>query len=197
MKLFRTIAKPAEGIYKEKGSKFLAYAYPVATDEEVKSRLEEMKHLHPKARHVCYAFVLGAEKDHYRASDANEPPNTAGPPILGQIRSYDLTNVLIIVVRYFGGTKLGVGGLIQAYKEAASDALTNSLITEDFEKENFIIEIPYSNYNKLLNFLLGKNIVVLHKEFGETCTLKLGIAKELAAVLKEELQKFDNLKVLN
>src|SRR5690606_7725476 len=120
---YRTIAQPAEGLYKEKGSKFIALAYPVYTEEEIKDRLAELRKKYYDARHHCYAYMLGADKSRYRANDDGEPNHSAGDPILGQIRSADLSNVLVVVVRYFGGTKLGVSGLITAYKTATADAL--------------------------------------------------------------------------
>ena len=125
---FLTIQKKSEGIYKEKGSKFIAYAYPIKTEEEVRPLLKSLKKEYYDARHHCYAFVLGKDKKRFRAADDGEPSNSAGAPILGQIRSLDLTNVLVVVVRYFGGTKLGVPGLITAYREAAKDALNQSTI---------------------------------------------------------------------
>ncbi len=126
--LYKTIEEASTGIYKEKGSKFLAFAYPVATEYEVKDILDGLKKEYYDARHHCYAYVLGADKDKFRANDDGEPSSTGGKPILGQILSNDLTNIFIVVVRYFGGTKLGVSGLINAYRSAASDAINNAKI---------------------------------------------------------------------
>ena len=120
--LYRTVEVVAEGLYKEKGSKFLAFVYPVATEEQIREIITGIKEKYYDARHHCYAWRLGAAKNHFRMNDDGEPSSTAGKPIFGQIQSFDLTNVLIVVVRYFGGTKLGVSGLINAYREAAADA---------------------------------------------------------------------------
>jgi uncharacterized YigZ family protein len=127
---FLSLAAPAKGLYKEKGSRFYAFAYPVNSEEEVKQKLEELRREYFNARHHCFAYLLGANKLKYRAFDDGEPNHSAGDPILGQIRSKNLTNVLLVVVRYFGGTKLGVGGLISAYKTAAEEALMNAFIIE-------------------------------------------------------------------
>jgi uncharacterized YigZ family protein len=127
---YRTIQAPTEGIYKEKGSKFLAFAYPVETEADVKGHLERIKKEYFDARHHCFAYMLGADRKKFRAFDDGEPNHSAGDPILGQIRSKNITNVLVIVVRYFGGTKLGVGGLISAYKTAAEDALNRAAVIE-------------------------------------------------------------------
>ena len=128
---FLTIGQPAEGLYKEKGSKFIGLAFPVKTEDEVKERLEETRKTYYDARHHCYAYILGHEGTQFRANDDGEPNHSAGDPILGQIRSKELTNTLVIVVRYFGGTKLGVSGLINAYKTAAALALDNTSIEEN------------------------------------------------------------------
>jgi len=120
---FRTIKTASEGFYKEKGSKFIAYAYPVLSEEEVKKELENLRATYPDARHICYAFIIGTDKSFFRYSDDGEPNGTAGLPIYNQLRSFDLTNILVAVVRYFGGTKLGVSGLIEAYKVSTEDAL--------------------------------------------------------------------------
>ncbi|PLX14682.1 MAG: YigZ family protein, partial [Marinilabiliales bacterium] len=125
---YLTISKPSEGLFKDRGSKFLAFAYPVSSEEEIKAFQEQLRSDYHDARHHCYAYMLGPKKENYRANDDGEPSSTAGKPILGQIRSFDLTNILIVVIRYFGGTKLGVGGLINAYKTAAEEALKNAKI---------------------------------------------------------------------
>src|SRR5688500_17706527 len=127
---YRTIAKPAEGHYREKGSRFLAFAYPVTTESDIKAHISRLEQKYFDARHHCFAWMLGAEKQSFRAFDDSEPNHSAGNPILGQIRSKDLTNVLVVVVRYFGGVKLGVGGLVTAYRTAAEDALNHADIIE-------------------------------------------------------------------
>ena len=133
---YHTLGNTAEGSYKEKGSKFMAFAYPVVSESEIKERLEALRKKYFDARHHCFAYILGADKTRFRAFDDGEPNHSAGDPILGQIRSRDLTNVLVVVVRYFGGVKLGVGGLISAYKAAAEEALNNAIVMErDVTKE--------------------------------------------------------------
>lgn len=125
---YLTISKPSEGLFKDRGSKFLAFAYPVSSEDEIKEIQEHLRSEYHDARHHCYAYMLGKDKNVFRANDDGEPSSTAGKPILGQIKSYDLTNILIVVIRYFGGTKLGVSGLINAYKTAAEEALKNAKI---------------------------------------------------------------------
>ncbi|HEX8515724.1 MAG TPA: YigZ family protein [Bacteroidia bacterium] len=127
---YLTIRQPAEGLIKDRGSKFLSFIYPVTCEDEIRQRLQDLRKLHPSANHHCYAFRLGADKQAFRSNDDGEPSNTAGKPILGQILSNDLSNILIVVVRYFGGTLLGVSGLITAYRQAAAEAINNAAITE-------------------------------------------------------------------
>jgi uncharacterized YigZ family protein len=187
---FLTIKSPAEGLYKEKASKFLAYAFPVQTEEQVKEHLAEMKKLHPKANHVCYAFRLGAMGAHYRASDAGEPSGTAGAPILGQLRSHNLTDILLVVVRYFGGTKLGVSGLIQAYKESAAEALKNAEIVKDFEKCRVTISIAYQYLNSLMNFVKTNNVSILEQDSeADKCIITLSFRSEEKEGIEEQLKK--------
>jgi len=150
---FRTIQADSEGLYKESGSKFLAFAYPVSSEEAIKSKIEGLKKKYFDATHHCFAWVLGADKTKFRAVDDGEPNHSAGDPILGQIRSKDLTNVLIVVVRYFGGTKLGVGGLIQAYKSAAEEALHQATIIEEDVTENFVVRYPYDETSEVMRLV--------------------------------------------
>ncbi len=144
---FRTIRAAAEGLYKEKGSKFLAFAFPVASTDDVKRILDAKRKEFYDARHVCYAYVLGSDRSEFRANDDGEPSSTAGKPILGQINSFALTNVLVIVVRYFGGILLGTGGLTVAYKAAAADALTNAEIVEQTATRTLRISFGYEQTN--------------------------------------------------
>ena len=138
---YRTLKSPSEGIYKEKGSKFLAFAFPVNNEGDIKEKLEEIRKAYHDARHHCYAWVLGADKSRFRANDDGEPSNSAGKPILGKLQSHDLSQILIIVVRYFGGVKLGVGGLINAYRSAADDAIQNGTIVKRRMKTIFEIHL--------------------------------------------------------
>ena len=151
---YLTIKEPSEGLFKDKGSKFSSFAFPASSEEDVKKFLAELKKQHPSANHHCYAFRLGADKQAYRANDDGEPSNTAGKPILGQIQSKDLTNILIVVVRYFGGTLLGVSGLINAYKLAAAEAIQNATIIEKTVDD--IYEIKFDNSHHIIHLQIIK-----------------------------------------
>src|SRR6478752_2907916 len=166
---FLTIATPYEGLYKEKNSKFLSFVMTVSSEEEVKTHIEQFKKEYFDARHVCYGFIIGAEKDLYRGHDDGEPSHTAGDPILNAIRSLELTNVLVVVVRYFGGTKLGVGGLISAYREAADDALKNATIVEDFEKEILTVHFRYEQMNIVMKLLKELEVEFIKQDLGQQC----------------------------
>ena len=168
---FRTIAGPAEGQYKQKGSRFLAFAYPVETQEEIRSRRSDLKKKYFDARHHCFAWTLGADKHMFRVNDDGEPGHSAGDPILGQIRSRDLTNVLVVVVRYFGGTKLGVGGLISAYKLAAANALDNAVIVDKDLKKTVIISYDYSATAEITRLIKEFDLVIESQSFDEACVL--------------------------
>jgi len=163
---YRTIQHPVTGSYKEKGSKFFAFAYPVKTESEIKEYLAALRKEFFDARHHCYAWVLGAEKKQYRSVDDGEPNHSAGDPILGQIRSKDLTDVLIVVVRYFGGTKLGVGGLITAYRQAAEDALAQSIIIEREVVESIHIKYDYAATPEVMRLVKEFSLVIVGHTFG-------------------------------
>ncbi|HEY9049147.1 MAG TPA: YigZ family protein, partial [Ohtaekwangia sp.] len=150
---YRTIQQPAEGMYKEKGSKFLAFAYPVDSEAAIRERLDALRKEYFDARHHCYAWMLGPERKHFRANDDGEPNHSAGDPILGQIRSKELTNILIVVVRYFGGTKLGVGGLISAYKIASEDALSHAIVVEREVTEMITIRYEYASTPEVMKLV--------------------------------------------
>jgi uncharacterized YigZ family protein len=190
---FLTVKKPAEGFYKEKGSKFYGIVYPVSNEEEVKSRLEEIKAIHHEARHHCYAYRYGIEEEHFRMNDDGEPSSTAGKPIYGQILSHKLTNVLVVVVRYFGGTLLGTRGLIRSYKTAADEAIKNAPIVKKTITLNYILHFDYGLMNEVMKILHEENIVPLKKEFTETCKFTIGIRKNK---VEEMLAKFEKLHEL-
>ncbi|MDB4835320.1 YigZ family protein [Cyclobacteriaceae bacterium] len=170
---FLTISSPSEGIYKEKGSKFIAYAYPVISEDEVRTYVKALKKEYYDARHHCYAFVLGKDKIKFRAADDGEPSNSAGAPILGQLRSLELTNVLVVVVRYFGGTKLGVPGLIDAYREAAKDALSQAQIIGEFEQTIFDIQFEYIKMNDVMKIVKDAKLKVVKQQFDNNCEMTL------------------------
>ncbi|MCD8528531.1 MAG: IMPACT family protein [Chitinophagales bacterium] len=175
MHTYFSITHPAEAYFEDKGSKFLAFAYAVANENEIKNALVEIKEKHPKATHHCYAYRLGFDKNNYRANDDGEPSGSAGRPILGQIDSFGLSNVLIIVVRYYGGTKLGVSGLINAYKHATKNALEQAEIIEKDIEQEIEIHCNYLQVNDVFNFLKKNNINEWHDSYTDFCKIKCTI----------------------
>lgn len=169
---YLTISKNSEGLYKEKGSKFIALAFPVRSEEQVKEKLEEVKRTYYDARHHCYAYILGADGAQYRANDDGEPNHSAGDPILGQIRSKELTNTLVVVVRYFGGTKLGVSGLINAYKVSAAEALEQNKVVEKLITKAVKFTFPYEEMNEVMKLVSDFELEIINQEFEMECILK-------------------------
>ncbi len=192
---YRTIAKESEGLYKEKGSRFIALAYPVRTEEEVKQHVADVKKKYYDARHHCYAYILGANKDAYRMNDDGEPSGTAGRPIHGQLLSKDLTDTLIIVIRYFGGIKLGVSGLINAYKTAAKDALDNNTIVEKFVVEDYQLRFPPLSMNKVMQLLKRETVKITDQQYDTDCIIRFTVQKRDADNLLEALRKVDGAVV--
>ncbi len=190
---YLTISHLSEGIYKEKMSKFLAFAIPVTTVEEVKSELEKYQKEYYDARHVCWAYMLGYERTNFRSNDNGEPSGTAGKPILGQINSAGLTDILIVVIRYFGGIKLGTSGLIVAYREAASAAIAaNEIIERQIEDEvNFGFEYPLMN--EVMRIVKEENPTIISQLFEINCEMTLRIRRSMMPKLKERLSKVDGL----
>ena len=186
---YKTIAKPAEGSYSEKRSKFLAYAFPVQTEQDVKTRLAEIQKKHWDARHHCYAYILGPHKDAYRLNDNGEPSGTAGRPIYGQLLSKDLTNTLVIVVRYFGGIKLGVSGLQNAYKVAAREALDSAVIEERTIQERYRVLFEYSKMNDIMQILKDPEIQVLDRQSDMRCTYTISVRQRDSDRITTALQK--------
>lgn len=178
---YKTISAPSEEIlFKEKNSKFFGYAFPIVNEEEVKLHLEQLKKQHFSARHWCYAYQLGTEKISFRANDDGEPNNSAGMPIYGQIQSFEVTNILIVVVRYFGGVKLGVGGLISAYKTAAQMSLENAEIIEKTIDVNFQLTFDYKNMNKVMRVIKEKNLEIVSQKMEMNCELIISTRKKNA-----------------
>jgi uncharacterized YigZ family protein len=175
MNNYRTISAPSEGIYKEKGSKFLAFAYPVTHVDEVKELIKTFKKDYFDARHICYAYMLGADRKEFRAVDDGEPSGTAGKPILGQINSKNLTNILVVVVRYFGGVLLGTGGLTTAYKEATIDALCNATIIDKNIEWDIDITFNYLQMNDVMKIIKDTNATIIQQQFDNVCLIKLRI----------------------
>ena len=192
---YKTIATPTEGIYKEKGSKFLSFANPVHNVDEVKELVKNYRKEYYDARHVCYAYMLGAERKEWRANDDGEPSGTAGRPIIGQINSRELTNILVIVVRYFGGILLGTGGLVVAYKEATADALEQAEIIEKTVDCQFTIHFDYILMNDVMHAVKENNALILSQSYNIDCFMALSIRKQEADTLIGKLQKITGLKV--
>lgn len=168
---YNTIETPSTGYFKDKGSKFYAYAYPLQNEEEVKDRIAELKKEHHNARHHCYAWRLGTEEIRTRANDDGEPSSTAGKPILGQLQSYEVTNILVVVVRYFGGTLLGVSGLINAYRAATIEALNNANILSKLIEIQYELKFEYPMLNTVMNKLKQDNYDIVSTDFRESCRL--------------------------
>ena len=173
MSVFKTVKKIGSGLYKEKGSKFLGFVFPCSSEEEAKNKLIQLRKEHNLAVHVCYAFRFGAEKKQFRASDDGEPSNSAGPPILGQIQSFDLTNVLVAVVRYYGGTNLGVGGLINAYRTAAKEAIENTEIINDEEQIKIQVSFTYEVLPKVMTLIKSHNCIISEQLIDHNCVFKI------------------------
>lgn len=172
---YKTIDRPAEGYLTEKKSKFISHIFPVSNLDEIKEILDEYRKKYYDARHVCWAYMIGEEREEFRSNDDGEPSGTAGRPILGQINSYELTNVLILVVRYFGGTLLGTGGLIKAYKEAAEDAIRNAEILEMTINKRLVIHFEYTILNEVMRILKQFEEVSWEQDFRESCSMRLKI----------------------
>ncbi|MDB4447914.1 YigZ family protein [bacterium] len=190
---FLTISSPSEGLYKEKGSKFIALAFPVESVDEVKDSLEGLRKEYYDARHHCYAYVLGHAGDEVRANDDGEPNHSAGDPILGQIKSKNLTNTLVVVIRYFGGTKLGVSGLITAYKTAAAEALdANQIIQKDIT-ENITLRFPYDEMNEVMKLVKDLDLKIKRQDYDSLCIMNLEVIISQMGNLKEKVTLLNDL----
>ena len=192
---YLTIAAPAEAIYKEKSSKFLAYAYPVRTEDEIRELLDALRKRYYDATHHCYAWRLGPQGEQFRSNDDGEPSGTAGKPILGQLLSNSLTNCLIVVVRYFGGTKLGVSGLISAYKESAAEVIAEAEIIEQTVDTHFTIEFPYLVMNDVMRIIKEEQPNILSQDFDNLCTMRLSIRESRAEGLLGKLRKVESANI--
>ncbi len=190
MASYKTIAKPSEGFYKEKGSKFFAFAVPFTSEDQIKAFIAQKRKEHHQAVHVCSAFRLGADHKLFRASDDGEPSNSAGPPILGQIQAYELTDILIAVVRYYGGTNLGVGGLISAYRTAAKDALENATIIVKEEVEILEFSCTYAQMPSVMSFLKKEKVEITATTMDLQCHFSLTLIKSKAQAIKAQLYSF-------
>lgn len=193
---YKTITGIAEGLFTEKRSKFIAYAVPVRTVEEVKEQVEKFRKQYYDARHVCWAYMLGHERKNFRANDDGEPSGTAGKPILGQINSNELTNVLVVVIRYFGGIKLGTGGLIVAYKAAAAEVLAVSEVEERTVDVDIKVIYEYPFMNGVMRIIKEMNVEIVSQSFDMDCEMTLRIRMNDVGMLKERLLKVDSLRIL-
>ncbi len=181
---FKTISNPSEEIlFKDKNSKFFGYVFPLASDDEVKPIIDLLRKKHPNAGHFCYAFQLGTDKIQFRTNDDGEPNNSAGSPIYGQIQSFGLTNILVVVVRIFGGTKLGVGGLISAYKTAAKLAIEATEIVEKTIDANYLLFFDYKNINKVMRIIKEQNLQIISQKMENACEIEIATRKKNAEKL--------------
>jgi uncharacterized YigZ family protein len=193
---YKTLSSPSEEtLFKEKNSKFFGYAYPISTEDEVKPILETLKKQHHSARHWCYAFQSGTETEYYRTNDDGEPNNTAGMPIYGQIQSFSVTNVLVVVVRYFGGVKLGVGGLISAYRTSAQMALEASDIIEKTIDVHYTLKFGYQIMNKVMRVIKEKNLEIISQKMEMDCEMVIATRKKNASKVLEAFEQLYEVSI--
>ena len=190
---YLTIENISEGIYKDKGSKFMAFAFPADDEAIIKKRLEEIKKTYHDARHHCYAWRLGSSNQHYRVNDDGEPHNSAGNPIMSQIQSFNLTNILVIVVRYFGGTLLGVPGLVKAYKIASSEALRNAKITKKYEYRILKINFDYKELSHVMKIIKDMNLEYFEQDFEQTCEVKVKVRSSYLSNFKSHFTLYPDI----
>jgi len=195
---FKSISKPSTGIYKELGSKFLSFAFPINSEDEIKDILAELKKDYFDARHHCYAYRLGKTGEIWRANDDGEPSSTGGKPILGQLLSNELSDVLIVVVRYFGGIKLGVPGLIKAYKSAAFDAIANSEIIDKVMMCELAITFDYLQMNQIMKLIKEMDVCIVEQQFDNMCLLKVRVRESsLDKFQTRIIESYGNIEELN
>jgi uncharacterized YigZ family protein len=192
---YKTIANPSTGIYKDKGSKFMAFAYPVSTETEVKQLIESIKKEYFDARHHCYAYAIGINRQQYRTFDDSEPSGTAGKPIYNQILSTNLTNILVVVVRYFGGTLLGTSGLITAYRSATNDAIQHAKIVEKTDNKLLKLSFDYLHLNDVLKILRIEGIAIKKQDFDNTCKIDAEVRKSIVDATIARLEKLKDVKI--
>ena len=193
---YLTLSKTSEGLYKDRSSKFFYFSFPVKTEDEIKEKLNELRKTYYDARHHCYAYILGKDGANYRAVDDGEPNHSAGDPILGQIRSNNLTNTLIVVVRYFGGTKLGMSGLIQAYKTSAALAIEENEIVEEKVLESVHIQFEYPAMNEVMKLVKTLDLVIMNQEMGLACEMQLEFRKGIQNQLLKSLSEIESLRII-
>lgn len=192
---YKMLSKPSTGEFKDRGSKFYAYAFVVFTEDDIKQHLQELRKKHYDARHHVYAYILGADKASWRANDDGEPSGSSGKPIHGQLLSHDLTNTLIVVVRYFGGTKLGIPGLINAYRSAAKDAIENGVIIEKKIEDVYELSFTYPDMNTVMRILKEEGISPISADFQIDCKLQFKVRKQDSARLYDQYKAIHTLKI--
>lgn len=192
---YKTINAPSEGTFRDKGSKFIAYSYPFTDENTLKDILSNVKSSHPKARHHCYAYRLGMDRSVFRINDDNEPAGSAGRPILNTLLSNDLTNILVIVVRYFGGTLLGIPGLINAYKSATQESINNATIIEKHQKDIYRIDFDYLQMNNVMRIIKEEDLDILNQTFDNNCKMEIAIRTSLVNRVTTNLSTLPNLKL--
>ena len=192
---FHTISTPSEGIYREKMSRFLAFAHPVSTADEAKAVVKDYAKKFFDARHVCWAYMIGADRKEFLSNDNGEPSGTAGKPILGQINSFGLTNIVIVVVRYFGGIKLGTSGLIVAYREAAREAIQAAQIIECHEETSITFTFPYLAMNDVMKAVKSQEIHILRQEFDNSCLMEVSVRSDFAQALANRLSDISGVSL--
>ncbi|NRD21135.1 YigZ family protein [Winogradskyella eckloniae] len=194
--LYKTILEPAEGeIFKDKNSKFFGFAFPVNNEDQIKQHLEDVKKEHYSARHWCYAYQIGTETIQYRANDDGEPSNSAGMPIYGQIQSFEVTNILIIVVRYYGGVKLGVGGLINAYRTAAQLTMQACKIVERTINTTYVLKFEYKNMSKVMRLLKENEVEITNQTLELNCLLEISVRKNDGSRIFDLFNQFFGVEI--
>ena len=192
---YRTISAVSRGLYREKGSRFIAFAFPVHSESDVREKLAQLRKEYHDARHHCYAYRLGFDKSVHRMNDDGEPSGTAGRPIFGQIVSHDLTQILIVVIRYFGGIKLGKPGLINAYRSAAKDALEQAVLIDRLVHEKYEIRFNYMEMNIVMRIIKEENAGIIRQEFGDSCQIVFSIRKNCGKKITERLKKISDISL--
>ncbi len=192
---YKTIQSPAEGIFRDRGSKFIGYAYPIQTEEDIKSLVQSLKTEHPKARHHCWAMRLSPDRSVFRINDDGEPSGTAGRPILNTLLSHDLTQVLVVVVRYFGGTLLGVSGLINAYRTAAQEAISAANIIEKTINDHYRLQFNYLQLNEVMKLIKDEHLTIINQQMDNSCELVIEIRQMAVNQLIAQFEKIPNLSI--
>lgn len=192
---YQTIGKPSDGIFRDRGSKFIAYAYPLHSENQIKNILHKIRSEHPKARHYCWALRLSQDTSIFRVNDDGEPPGSAGKPILNCLLSSDLTNILVVVVRYFGGTLLGIPGLIHAYKSATLEALASSTIIQKTVNDIYLLEFDYLKMNAVMRIIKDEGVLINKQTLEANCILELSIRKTQVNTVITQFEKISHIKV--